>query len=96
LGKYIKSLICQLSKLNKKINRNNTLWLQHKGRAILIEVKAEQNLKAKSLKVYHEKYKPSLALRLSMSDFHSKDWLVNVPLYGMDRVKSTIASIHNQ
>lgn len=48
-----------------------------------IEVKAEENLKAKSLKVYHDKYSPKKCLRFSMADHREQDWLVNVPLYAL-------------
>lgn len=53
-------------------------------------LKSANNLKAKSLKVIHEKYKPALALRLSISDFRETDWLMNVPLYAVERVRSII------
>lgn len=48
---------------------------------IPIEVKAEENLQAKSLKNYTEKYGPSTAIRASMSDYREEDWLTNIPLY---------------
>ena len=48
---------------------------------IPIEVKAEENLKAKSLRVYYEKYKPQTAIRTSMSNYREQDWLVNMPLW---------------
>jgi len=70
------------------------LSIKHNGTEIPIEVKAEENLKAKSLKVYHEKYKPSLALRLSMSDYRKTDWLVNVPLYGVKWLKELTSLNH--
>jgi hypothetical protein len=46
-----------------------------------IEVKAEENLQAKSLKTYCEKYKPQTAIRTSLSDFRRESWMTNVPLY---------------
>ena len=53
-----------------------------KGMHIIpIEVKAEENLKAKSLRVYYEKYKPQTAIRTSMSGYKEQDWLVNMPLW---------------
>lgn len=53
-----------------------------KGRRIIpIEVKAEENLRAKSLRVYCDKYKPEIAVRTSMSDYREQEWLVNIPLY---------------
>ncbi len=48
---------------------------------IPIEVKAEQNLQAKSLKVYHEKFQPKLSIRTSMADYKEEEWLVNLPLW---------------
>lgn len=57
--------------------------LQRKQTVIPIEVKAEENLKAKSLKVYVEQFQPEQAFRFSMADFREQDWMVNVPLYGI-------------
>ncbi len=50
---------------------------------IPIEVKAEENLKAKSLKSYCDKYHPRLAVRTSMSDYREQDTLTNIPLYAI-------------
>ena len=50
---------------------------------IPVEVKAEVNLKAKSLKTYCEKFKPTTAIRTSMADYKAEDWLVNIPLYAI-------------
>jgi predicted AAA+ superfamily ATPase len=46
-----------------------------------IEVKAGENLKAKSFKYYCEKYKPETAIRTSLSDYRKETWMTNVPLY---------------
>jgi hypothetical protein len=40
-------------------------------------------IKAKSLRLYCDKYTPELAIRTSMSDYRQQDWMVNVPLYGI-------------
>ena len=48
---------------------------------IPVEVKAEENLRAKSLRAYCAKYKPAIAVRASMSDYREQDWMINVPLY---------------
>ena len=53
-----------------------------------LEVKAEENLKAKSLKVYTEKYAPPLAIRTSMSDFRKENTLVNLPLYAISQLRT--------
>ena len=57
--------------------------IQFQNDIIPIEVKAEENLKSKSLKVFVEKYKPNTAIRTSMNGFREQDWLTNVPLYGI-------------
>lgn len=65
--------------------------IQNEGRIIPVEVKAEENLQAKSLKVFREKYHPELSVRLSMSDFRDQEWLINLPLYSMNKLKELIA-----
>ena len=50
---------------------------------IPLEVKAEVNLQAKSLRVYREKYNPDISLRVSMADYRNEEWLTNVPLYAL-------------
>lgn len=50
-------------------------------RVIPVEVKAELNLKARSLKTYREKYAPELSVRISMADYKENDGLVDLPLY---------------
>lgn len=53
-----------------------------------LEVKAEVNLKAKSLKTYHEKYNPPISIRTSMADYKKEDWIVNLPLYAIEEMKT--------
>ena len=62
--------------------------IQANGQIIPVEVKAEENLQAKSLKVYCQKYSPPLAIRTSMSDFREENWLRNLPLYAISEVVS--------
>lgn len=50
---------------------------------IPIEVKAETNLQAKSLKVYHEKFQPKMSIRTSMADYKWENWLINLPLWSI-------------
>lgn len=57
------------------------------GRYIVpVEVKAEINLKAKSLKTYREKFNPEISLRVSMADYKKEDWLINLPLYAIEEI----------
>ncbi|TYR36185.1 ATP-binding protein [Sphingobacterium phlebotomi] len=57
--------------------------IQKNGKIIPIEVKAEENLQAKSLRVYYDKYKPDTAIRTSMSNYREEDWMTNIPLYAL-------------
>lgn len=53
---------------------------------IPIEVKAEVNLMAKSLKTYCDKYKPEISIRTSMADYKEEEWLINLPLYAIENI----------
>ena len=53
---------------------------------IPVEVKAEVNLRAKSLKTYYEKFSPQVSIRTSMADFKKESWLINLPLYAIDEL----------
>ncbi|HYF82154.1 MAG TPA: ATP-binding protein [Clostridia bacterium] len=57
---------------------------QSGGDIIPLEVKASENLQAKSLKNYCLKYQPKLAFRSSMSDYRQESWLTNIPLYAIN------------
>ena len=48
---------------------------------IPVEVKAEENLQAKSLKTFREKYSPEISVRTSMSEYRKEEWMINIPLY---------------
>jgi predicted AAA+ superfamily ATPase len=58
--------------------------IQKQNEIIPIEVKAEENLKSKSLKVFVEKFSPNQAIRFSMNCFREQDWRVNILLYGVN------------
>lgn len=62
--------------------------VQAAGQVIPIEVKAEENLHAKSLRAYYQKYHPQIAIRTSMSDFRKEEWMINLPLYAISELKS--------
>jgi predicted AAA+ superfamily ATPase len=51
------------------------------GLIIPIEVKSGINLKARSLRVYIDKYKPSIAIRSSQKEFKRSGKIIDVPLY---------------
>ena len=60
--------------------------VQYSGKVIPVEVKAEENLQAKSLKSFCQKYSPSLAIRTSMSDYREEEWMTNLPLYAINEI----------
>lgn len=57
--------------------------IQSEGQIIPIEVKAEENLQAKSLKSFNQKFSPTMSIRTSMSDYRKDEWLTNLPLYAI-------------
>lgn len=52
-------------------------------RVIPVEVKAEVNLRAKSLKAYHDRFSPEISVRTSMADYKRTDWLIDLPLFAI-------------
>ena len=61
--------------------------LQGRSSILPLEVKAEENLRAKSLRAFCEKYHPAYAVRTSMSDYREQEWMTNIPLYNICRIK---------
>lgn len=68
-------------------NDNSTLEIdfvvQHEAHVIPIEVKAEENLRAKSLRQFVTDNAGLHGVRFSMSDYREQDWLMNVPLWAV-------------
>ena len=60
---------------------------------IPLEVKAEVNLKAKSLRTYKEKFEPEISVRTSMADYKNEDWLVNLPLYAVEEISDNYSAV---
>ena len=63
-----------------QIGRNN----------IPIEVKSNENLQAKSLKAFIQKYNTKINVRTSMSNYKKEDWLINIPLYSIGNIETII------
>jgi predicted AAA+ superfamily ATPase len=59
------------------------LLLQFSNEIIPVEVKSAENLNAKSLKLFCQKYQPQNAIRTSLSDYRQEEWMCNVPLYAI-------------
>ena len=95
-GALTEQFVCQQLKIKTElyywIATNATaeidFLIQNTNEIIPIEVKAEENLKSKSLKVFVDKYDNKNAIRLSMNKFRKENWLTNFPLYAVDGVIS--------
>ena len=57
--------------------------VQKDDQIIPVEVKASVNLQAKSLKAYHETFKPQRALRFSGADYKQNELITDYPLYAV-------------
>ncbi len=55
--------------------------VQEAGCVAAIEVKAEENLRARSLRAFKERNPDVLAVRFSLSGYREQDWMRNVSLY---------------
>ena len=60
--------------------------LQCDNRMIPVEVKAEENLRAKSLRQFVLDHEGTHGVRLSMSPYREQDWMTNYPLYAAERI----------
>lgn len=58
--------------------------IQKAGQVIPIEVKAEENLKARSLRQFVADNESETAYRVSMSNYRLESWLTNLPLYAVE------------
>lgn len=62
-------------------------FLIQKGKFIVpLEVKAEENVKAKSLRFFVDKFNSEYAVRTSMSNYRKEEWLTNIPLWAVSGV----------
>jgi len=64
--------------------------VQREHDIVPVEVKASRNLKAKSLRVYQDKFDPRLIIRTSLAQFEHHENLVDLPLYGLE----TMPTLH--
>lgn len=57
--------------------------VQDLGAIIAVEVKAEENLRARSLRAFKSAHKEVHAVRFSLSGYREQEWMKNVPLYAV-------------
>lgn len=94
-------VLCQLKECT---DLNVFYWSSEKGIAeidfiaqignnnVPIEVKSSENLQAKSLKSFVEKYNTNINVRTSMADFRKEEWLTNIPLYCIGNIEKIISN----
>lgn len=57
---------------------------------IPLEVKAQVNLKSKSLKFYQEKYNIPFAMQTAIVQYRQMEKMVNIPLYAIEELKNIV------
>lgn len=68
---------------SKSSSRKCDFVIQILGNIVPIEVKAEQNLRAKSLGEFIKKYKPPYVVRTSMSAYSKGEIVTDLPLFAI-------------
>lgn len=71
---------------NEKSTAEVDFIVQKEGDIFPIEVKAETNVRAKSFKLFCEKYHSRQALRSSLLRYHPEEWMTNLPLYAIGNI----------
>ena len=79
-----------ITKASNRMSEVDFILQSENNGIIPLEVKATANLKAKSLKVYMDKYKPVMAIRSSLADYGKNGNLYDVPLYALYGLKEII------
>lgn len=69
--------------LNWPVNARSEVdfLIQKEEHIIPIEVKSSENLRSRSLRVYHDHYRPDICIRTSLAGFQKQEWMENIPLY---------------
>lgn len=89
LQKYISNGIFYYSAENSQAEID--FLLQTEEHLVPVEVKAEENLQAKSLRQFAGQYPDSRPVRVSMSSFRKETWMVNLPLYAVSRIMDAVS-----
>jgi hypothetical protein len=91
----LQSLVAQFDDIPRYWTSGNTaeidFLIQYENEIIPVEVKSDENIKSRSLQLYHQKFNPKLRIRYSLKNLSYQDGLLNIPLflsdYTMDLVK---------
>lgn len=71
--------MCYFSNVNHTLEID--MLLQERSNIWPIEIKAEENLRSKSLSTFVKNNPNLIGLRFSMSDYRDQGWMRNIPLY---------------
>ena len=77
----LKSLGCELYYHSRERSTLELDFVIQKYYIYPLEVKAEENLKSKSLRIIYDSNNELKPVRFSMAGYREQDWMVNVPLY---------------
>ena len=66
------------------IQKIDFLLQDEEDEIVPLEVKAETNVKAKSLRQFVADNRSKKAYRISMNDYQQEDWVTNVPFYAVN------------
>lgn len=69
--------------------------VQYENDIIPIEVKSDENIKSRSLALYHQKYNPVVRIRYSLKNLSFRDGLLNIPLFLTDYTNELIKMIRH-
>jgi hypothetical protein len=67
--------------------------VQSGNEIIPIEVKSEENVKSRSLTLFHQKFQPRLRIRYSLKNLQYRDGFLNIPLFLSDFTKEFIPMV---
>lgn len=77
--------------INKNGNAEIDFVIQNEENVVPLEVKANTNIQAKSLKFYREKFNPKISVRTSLTDFEINNGLYNIPLFMINKIKNILS-----
>lgn len=95
---YVAQELCLMEEMDASYWSSDTsraevdFLLQAQGSVYPLEVKAAENLQAKSLRVYCDKFSPPRAFRTSLSPYREQSWLTNIPLYALSLLDKATGS----
>jgi hypothetical protein len=67
--------------------------IQYENEIIPIEVKADENVRSKSLTFYRKEFSPELSIRYSLKNLKYDNGLVNIPIFMADYTQRIITII---